>query len=66
MKREEIVCCTGDCLQGRDCPLRPRCEQQAKDFDHNEGPGILSSRWFWGSFAVSVCLVSLAAWAGLA
>lgn len=37
-------------------------ESSAKDFDHDRGPGVLSSRWFWALFLVFVGLGSWVAW----
>jgi hypothetical protein len=32
------------------------------DFDHDEGPGLLASRWFVGSLVVCTLCVALLAW----
>lgn len=46
----------------------PVSEQRAKDFDHDEGPGMLSSRAFWGAVLAGWCVVGLgvAAWRAFA
>lgn len=72
----EIICCTGDCIQGRQCPLRlgkwqPPFQNTDIGFVHETQPGAeqddestFNPRFFWSGVCIALALTALGALAG--